>query len=308
MAMDKREDPADFYPGGSAIVTPERGGGGGTVEFDTEPTEGSLRAARSGGIFSWVKGLLPAWLTPSMTKPVESVNRKTGSVELTAYDVLTAKQLAVVNGEITHVPVIVTHRGNNHDASLYDDKGELIFPRQLDEKLSAGYAVFFRRDTEDGHMLYALSEVSLNGSAWFYCIMHGKIVSMLEVNAYGLVQDPVAFPVEPVFVNVASGQLVTLHGNEYVCLTGSFLRDAVVRLDQPTDELTFLVHAAQSVNDATILGESIEDRFVWKSAANPVAGSVKLSDFAGSLLGWKRINIRRFRTTDGYNCYHLEAN
>lgn len=44
-------------------------GGGASIEFDSEPTEGSQNAARSGGIWSWVKGLLPSWLTPSREEP-----------------------------------------------------------------------------------------------------------------------------------------------------------------------------------------------------------------------------------------------
>ena len=40
-----------------------------TIEFDDEPTEGSQKAARSGGIWSWVKSLLPSWLTPTREEP-----------------------------------------------------------------------------------------------------------------------------------------------------------------------------------------------------------------------------------------------
>ena len=40
-----------------------------TIEFDYEPTEGSQKAARSGGIWSWVKSLLPSWLTPTREEP-----------------------------------------------------------------------------------------------------------------------------------------------------------------------------------------------------------------------------------------------
>ena len=49
-----------------------------TIEFDDEPTEGSQKAARSGGIWSWVKSLLPRWLTSDYAEPatVESVAKK----------------------------------------------------------------------------------------------------------------------------------------------------------------------------------------------------------------------------------------
>ena len=49
-----------------------------TIEFDNEPTEGSQKAARSGGIWSWVKSLLPRWLTSDYAEPatVESVAKK----------------------------------------------------------------------------------------------------------------------------------------------------------------------------------------------------------------------------------------
>ena len=49
-----------------------------TIEFDNEPTEGSQKAARSGGIWSWVKSLLPRWLTSDYAEPatVASVANK----------------------------------------------------------------------------------------------------------------------------------------------------------------------------------------------------------------------------------------
>ena len=49
-----------------------------TIEFDDEPTEGSQKAARSGGIWSWVKSLLPRWLTSDYAEPatVASVAKK----------------------------------------------------------------------------------------------------------------------------------------------------------------------------------------------------------------------------------------
>ena len=49
-----------------------------TIEFDDEPTEGSQKAAMSGGIWSWVKSLLPKWLTSDYAEPatVASVKLK----------------------------------------------------------------------------------------------------------------------------------------------------------------------------------------------------------------------------------------
>ena len=49
-----------------------------TIEFDNEPTEGSQKAVRSGGIWSWVKSLLPQWLTSDYAEPatVASVEAK----------------------------------------------------------------------------------------------------------------------------------------------------------------------------------------------------------------------------------------
>ena len=52
-----------------------------TIEFDDEPTEGSQKVARSGGIWSWVKSLLPRWLTSDYAEPatVASVANKRDS-------------------------------------------------------------------------------------------------------------------------------------------------------------------------------------------------------------------------------------
>ena len=49
-----------------------------TIEFDNEPTAGPQQVARSGGIWSWVKSLLPRWLTSDYAEPatVESVAKK----------------------------------------------------------------------------------------------------------------------------------------------------------------------------------------------------------------------------------------
>ena len=39
------------------------------LTFDNVPTEGSGNPVKSGGILSWVKGLLPSWLTPTREEP-----------------------------------------------------------------------------------------------------------------------------------------------------------------------------------------------------------------------------------------------
>lgn len=59
-----------------------------TIEFDNEPTEGSQKAARSGGIWSWVKSLLPRWLTSDYAEPatVESVAKKADKPALPVTD------------------------------------------------------------------------------------------------------------------------------------------------------------------------------------------------------------------------------
>lgn len=208
--------------------------------------------------------------------------------------------------------VLMTHRGVGDDVTLYDEDGNIILPSELIEKLAAGFSIFFRGEMESGDCLYTLGNVVQGGSAWFYLIRGGYVVRMVEVNTYGMVYDPVeieipASPVEPIGVNVSSGQAVTLKGNEYLYLTSSFSEDAKFYFDSPKDKISFLVHAANPENDATILGNDIEDRFVWASTSSPVSGSVKLSQFAGSLSGWKKITITRFKSTSGHNLYHLEA-
>ena len=59
-----------------------------TIEFDDEPTEGSQKAARSGGIWSWVKSLLPRWLTSDYAEPatVASVANKADKPSLPVTD------------------------------------------------------------------------------------------------------------------------------------------------------------------------------------------------------------------------------
>ena len=65
MKRDRREDPGQYFPGGKVIPkTPIPAGGGTPVEFDDEPTQGSQKAARSGGIWSWVTGLLGSLTLP----------------------------------------------------------------------------------------------------------------------------------------------------------------------------------------------------------------------------------------------------
>ena len=76
-----------------------------TIEFDYEPTEGSQKAVRSGGIWSWVKSLLPNWLTSDYAEPatVASVAAKADkATTLAGYGITDAVPLVEdLNGEKT---------------------------------------------------------------------------------------------------------------------------------------------------------------------------------------------------------------
>ena len=63
-------------------VTISGGGGGATVVLDDTVTEASANGVKSSGIWSWVKSLLPQWLTASYAEPatVESVNGKQNKI------------------------------------------------------------------------------------------------------------------------------------------------------------------------------------------------------------------------------------
>lgn len=68
--MDTRTDSGQFYPGGKVLPRqPGGGGGGGTVVLDDTVTATSSNGVKSSGIWSWVKSLLPSWLTASREEP-----------------------------------------------------------------------------------------------------------------------------------------------------------------------------------------------------------------------------------------------
>lgn len=56
----------------AVYMTPGAGGG---LALDEQPTEGSSNAAKSGGIWSFVKGLLPSWLTSSYAEPQAALDQ-----------------------------------------------------------------------------------------------------------------------------------------------------------------------------------------------------------------------------------------
>ena len=92
----KIEDAWDWEHVGSTAIT---------IEFDNEPTEGSQKVARSGGIWSWVKSILPKWLTSDYAEPatVASVSEKAN---------LAALALEYSPSSAYSVGTIVYHDGN----------------------------------------------------------------------------------------------------------------------------------------------------------------------------------------------------
>ena len=68
-------------------VTISGGGGGSTVVLDDTVTEESQNGVKSSGIWSWVKSLLPRWLTSDYAEPatVASVSAKADRSELGGY-------------------------------------------------------------------------------------------------------------------------------------------------------------------------------------------------------------------------------
>lgn len=68
MGRDRREDEGQYYPGGKVIpTTPHQGGG--SIVLDDTVTATSANGVKSSGIWTWVKSLLPTWLTPSREEP-----------------------------------------------------------------------------------------------------------------------------------------------------------------------------------------------------------------------------------------------
>ena len=199
-------------------------------------------------------------------------------------------------------------------SKLVDEDGSVVTIPKLYALASNGFVIMLM---QGGHAYYFSNIEDGNAnffsfSGWEYNTKFGiERIWTLDDGSFGGV-DARYFPddpVEPVGKNVESGQSVTLIGNEYLYLAGSFSSPATIdfRIADKQLSMTFLVHSSDPRNDATILGEDIDDRFVWDSAPSPVSGSVKLSQFAGTLSGWKKITITRFRSTGGNNLYHLEA-
>ena len=71
-------------------VTISGGGGGETVVFDDTVTEKSPNGVKSSGIWSWVKSLLPHWLTSDYAEPatVASIANKRDKSDLAVYEVV----------------------------------------------------------------------------------------------------------------------------------------------------------------------------------------------------------------------------
>lgn len=103
MGRDRREDEGQYYPGGKTIpVTPQHGGG--SVVLDDTVTQNSQNGVKSSGIWSWVKSLLPAWLTPGYAEPatVASVENKVDKVPgkgLSSNDYTTAEKTKLAGVE-----------------------------------------------------------------------------------------------------------------------------------------------------------------------------------------------------------------
>lgn len=199
-------------------------------------------------------------------------------------------------------------------SKLVDEDGSVVTIPKLYTLASNGFVILLM---QGGHAYY-FSNIEdgkanfFSFTGWEYNTKFGiERIWTLDDGSFGGV-DARYFPedpVEPVGKNVEGGQSVTLVGNEYLYLAGSFSSPATIEFNLTGKQLSmsFLVHSSDPMNDATILGEDIDDRFVWGSASSPVSGSVKLSQFAGNLSGWKKITITRFRSTGGNNLYHLEA-
>lgn len=92
-----------------------------TIEFDNEPTEGSQKAVRSGGIWSWVKSLLPKWLTSDYAEPatVESVKVKADkATTLAGYGITDAVPL-VEDASLEKTAVTIGSRADGGSVGVY---------------------------------------------------------------------------------------------------------------------------------------------------------------------------------------------
>lgn len=104
-----------------------------TIEFDNEPTEGSQKAARSGGIWSWVKSLLPKWLTSNYAEPatVESVAEKADRSALTAHTENTNNPHSVTAEQIWAVPFVKDKAGEKTAVTIGRRLSGIVGPSSL---------------------------------------------------------------------------------------------------------------------------------------------------------------------------------
>ena len=107
-----------------------------TIEFDDEPTEGSQKVARSGGIWSWVKSLLPRWLTSDYAEPatVASVSAKANRADSSG--IVLANEVATLDedGNPTRSGIAKTDVATKAELShKLNDGGEIKIERFIDD-------------------------------------------------------------------------------------------------------------------------------------------------------------------------------
>ena len=134
-----------------------------TIEFDNEPTEGSQKVARSGGIWSWVKSLLPRWLTSDYAEPatVASVAKKADQSALAAHIMDSSNPHGVTAGQIGAVPLVEDKNGDKTAVTIGSRKsGEPVGLGSLanggDTTASGDFShAEGRRTTASGHFSHA---------------------------------------------------------------------------------------------------------------------------------------------------------
>ena len=134
-----------------------------TIEFDNEPTEGSQKVARSGGIWSWVKSLLPRWLTSDYAEPatVESVAKKADQSALATHIMDSSNPHKVTAGQIGAVPLVEDKNGDKTAVTIGSRKsGEPVGLGSLanggDTTASGDFShAEGRRTTASGHFSHA---------------------------------------------------------------------------------------------------------------------------------------------------------
>ena len=134
-----------------------------TIEFDDAPTEGSQKAARSGGIWSWVKSLLPRWLTSDYAEPatVESVAKKADQSALAAHIMDSSNPHGVTADQIGAVPLVEDKNGDKTAVTIGSRKsGEPVGLGSLanggDTTASGDFShAEGRRTTASGHFSHA---------------------------------------------------------------------------------------------------------------------------------------------------------